>query len=295
VVNQRIDASTCVTRDDDFAVVSKVVRTKNMVKVYVTKQCPVSLGDKLCNRHGQKGTVGAIKRSEDMIFEEKTGMTPDVVIGATSIPSRMTMGMLIEMLVGKATLLGRDPLLGIDEQTFERFTESDRCALLKKVLVSYGYSASGTERFRSGVTGELLECDVMFGPMYYNRLTHMSSRKINVRARGPIDPMTRQPPEGRRNLGGLRLGVMDLDVAVSHGASRMITERVTDVSDPITVHICKKCKYIIPANPEMGLYLCKCSSDDSVRKVKMSHSSLLMFYEMMSTGIDVKFILSDDL
>jgi DNA-directed RNA polymerase beta subunit len=290
----RVDASTCALKDDDCSIVSKVIRTNNMIKVFLMKQCPVSLGDKLCNRHGQKGTVGAIKQNEDMIFAERTGMVPDIVIGATSIPSRMTMGMLIEMLVGKAAVLSNDPLLGIDEQTFERFSESERCACLKNVLLKYGYNSSGTERFRSGVTGELLECDIMFGPMYYNRLTHMSARKINVRSRGPIDPMTRQPPEGRRNMGGLRLGMMDLDVAVSHGASRMITERVTDVSDPITVYICKDCKYVVPANTTIGLYLCKCGKDESIRKVKMSHSSLLMFYEMMSTGIDIQFILSDD-
>jgi DNA-directed RNA polymerase II subunit RPB2 len=138
---------------------------------------------------------------EDMPFT-RDGITPDIIVNPHAIPSRMTIGHLVECLLGKvATLTGREG----DATPFTSVNVED----ISKELASFGFQQRGFEVLYNGHTGRKLNAQVFFGPTYYQRLKHMVDDKIHSRARGPMQILTRQPVEGRSRDGGLRFGEME--------------------------------------------------------------------------------------
>ena len=289
----RRDASLQVRRDER-GVVHEVIRAPGLCKVRVRTQLPLAAGDKVSSRHGQKGVV-QVMDDVDMPFMASTGMIPDVVVGPTGLPSRMTMGQLLEMLVGKAVAASGMLELGLDRQEYDPpLTE----ALLERVtalLRRHGFQSQGKEMLTDGRTGRMLECPVLVGVMFYSRQAHLASRKVHARSRGPRQPMTRQPNEGRRHEGGFRFGSMEIDGMAAHGAAALLQERTTTVSDEVKTYWCAHCGHNVEANPAIGLYFCRrCKSSDHIRMVRASMSASLMWEELKCNGISALMRLEDE-
>ncbi|MGM5483969.1 MAG: DNA-directed RNA polymerase subunit B [Nanobdellota archaeon] len=188
------------------------------------------LGDKFTSRHGQKGVVGLITPHTDMPFTS-SGVVPDLLFSPNGIPSRMTVSHLLELLGSKVGCLsGRY----IDATTFNCEPEDK----MRQELLNLGFRDDGTETMYNGVTGEKFNVKIYVGNMYYLKLKHMVANKLQSRARGPIQLLTRQPTEGRAKEGGLRLGEMEKDTFVAHGASLLLNERFS--SDKTTVPVCER-------------------------------------------------------
>ena len=199
------DVSTPL-KSTENGIVDQVLITTNadglkFVKVRVRSTRIPQIGDKFASRHGQKGTIGITYRQEDMPFTAE-GTTPDIIINPHAIPSRMTIGHLVECLLSKvATMSGNEgDATPFSEVTVEAISER---------LREYGYHSRGLEIMFNGHTGRKLSAQVYLGPTYYQRLKHMVDDKIHSRARGPVQILTRQPVEGRSRDGGLRFGEME--------------------------------------------------------------------------------------
>jgi DNA-directed RNA polymerase II subunit RPB2 len=202
----------------------------NGVKIRIVEERSPVPGDKMASRHSQKGTVGQLIPEENMPFTER-GLRPDIVFNPHGLPTRMTIGQLIEAMSNK---------LGIQLGTFidaTPFTVSNRIADLKTEMVLRGFEPHGHEILYNGETGEMMEADVFMGPIYYQRLKHMVEDKINYRATGPKTLLTHQPLHGRAKGGGLAIGEMERDGMVAHGMSKFLHESFMDRSDGGEVQI----------------------------------------------------------
>lgn len=218
------------------------------VKVRVVSERIPQIGDKFSSRHGQKGTVGMLLNEEDMPFTA-SGLRPDLIMNPHAVPSRMTIAQLMECIFGKICV--RTGNLG--DGTPYSHLKVDQ---LREQMLHYGMHPYGNEILYNGQTGEMIEAEIFMGPTFYQRLKHMVIDKKHSRARGPIVSLTRQPCEGRSRDGGLRVGEMERDCMISHGASAFTKERLMDVSDPFMTGICKSCGTLAVVNPEEGLYSC---------------------------------------
>lgn len=191
--------------------------------------------DKVSSRHGQKGTIGMIMPQIDMPFSAETGMSPDIIMSPHAIPSRMTVAHLMEGLAGKTGLL-----LGkfVDATPFRNVTVDS----ISEYLHAAGFQRHGNERLINGKTGEMMEAQVFVGCIYYQRLKHMVVDKMHARTTGRVAMTTRQPIEGRAQGGGLRMGEMERDSLLTHGAAETLTERLS--SDSFEMPLCLKCGMI---------------------------------------------------
>jgi DNA-directed RNA polymerase II subunit RPB2 len=193
-------------------------------KVRFRKVRMPELGDKLCSRTAQKGVIGMIIPQENMPFN-KDGIVPDIIINPHAFPTRMTLGHLLECLIAKA---GVNVGTCIDGTPFNNNNYDDVIESLEK---KFGLEKHGNEILYNGFTGHQMECSIFFGPTYYERLKHMVADKINYRTVGPITNKTRQPTKGRGNGGGLRIGEMEKDSILSHGAISFLKESLMERSD----------------------------------------------------------------
>jgi len=245
------------------------------------------MGDKISSRHGQKGTLGNIIQEEDMPFT-KDGIRPDIIINPHAIPSRMTIAQLKETLLGKVLLeLG---MFG-DGTSFGNLDVTT----ITKELQKLGYESYGNELLYNGLTGEQLETNIFMGPVFYQRLKHMVNDKQHSRAIGPMVNLTRQPAEGRSRDGGFRIGEMERDVMIAHGMSRFCKERLYDVSDKYSVHVCKRCGLIASYNDgdnkkgsalDFAIHICNtCGNKTDFAKVNIPYAYKLMAQELQTINV----------
>ena len=193
------------------------------VKVRVRQARIPVIGDKFTSRHGQKGTCGMFFTQEDMPFT-MDGICPAIILNPHAIPSRMTIGHMIECLAGKVGALNGE---FIDASPFTGRTVEDLMQQLKEL----GFNSKGNEVLYSGITGERIKAQIFMGPIYYQRLKHMVDDKIHARSRGRKNELTHQPSSGRSTGGGLRVGEMEKDSFNSHGVPFVINERMCFSSD----------------------------------------------------------------
>ena len=220
-----------------------------IAKIRVREERLPAIGDKMASRAGQKGTLGLIIPEEDMPFTAD-GVRPDLIINPHAIPSRMTIGQLVECLLGKAcTLYG-----GYGDCTAYA-TKGANYDTYGPMLTKMGYHNSGNQILYNGFTGEQLYSEIFIGPTYYMRLKHMVKDKINYRATGKRSALTRQTNQGRANDGGLRIGEMERDGIMAHGLSYFLNESYMVRGDEYYMAVCNKTGAIAVYNPERNLFL----------------------------------------
>ena len=263
----------------DFVLITENEEGNKLIQVRIRDQRIPEIGDKFTSRHGQKGVVGLIVNEEDMPFSS-SGIKPDIIFSPHGIPSRMTISHLIELVGGKVgALAGRY----INGTTFDAENIDD----LRKELVSLGFAENCTETLFNGHTGEMFTARIFVGNMYYMKLKHMVANKIHSRARGPIQLLTRQPTEGRAKEGGLRLGEMEKDTFVAHGASLLLKERFD--SDKTIVPVCEECGLIAIHDEFKNKSYCPiCGDNVEITNIEMSYAFKLMLDEFKSLGIYTK-------
>lgn len=232
---------------------------------------PVFTGN---SRSAQKGTVGMLFRQEDMPFTA-SGMTPDLIINPHCIPSRMTIGQLLETVLNKTRCLsGKD----YDATPFQKDLNMEAVG---EELKQYGFHPHGWEQMYNGTTGEPMEALIFIGPTYYQRLKHMVADKHHSRATGPIQSLTRQPTEGRSKGGGLRFGEMERDAIIAHGASGFLREKLFSVSDKYSMPVCDKCGFIGKPNKTT----CHSCKDGTLYQVDIPYACKLLCQELMAMNI----------
>ena len=260
----------------DFVLLTENEEGNKLIQVRMRDQRIPETGDKFTSRHGQKGVVGLIVPQADMPFTAN-GIVPDLIFSPHGIPSRMTIAHLIEMLGGKTgALAGRI----INGTTFDAEPEER----LRKELNSLGFFESGVETMYDGEMGEQYTAKIYIGNMYYLKLKHMVANKIHSRARGPIQLLTRQPTEGRAKEGGLRLGEMEKDTFVAHGAALLLKERFD--SDRTVVPVCENCGIIAIKDEFKNRSYCPiCGENTTINDIEISYAFKLMLDEFKSLGI----------
>jgi DNA-directed RNA polymerase II subunit RPB2 len=250
----------------------------NVQKTKIRALRTPSIGDKFSSRHGQKGTIGNIIPECDMPYT-KDGLRPDIIINPHAIPSRMTIAQLKETILGK--LLIETGLFG-DGTSFGNLPIGKICDALQ----DYGYESKGNEILYNGQSGEQIETSIFMGPVWYQRLKHMVKDKQHSRAIGPMVNLTRQPAEGRSKDGGHRFGEMERDCTVSHGMARFTKDRMYDVSDKYSVHVCSCCGMIAAYNDKENIHICRmCNNRTKFTYVEIPYSCKLCFQELISINV----------
>lgn len=289
------DASVVYDGTEENCRVDRVMLTNNREGVNCERvrvrsaRIPI-VGDKFSSRHGQKGTIGALLPQEDMPFSVETGMTPDIIINPCAIPSRMTIAHLVECVASKTGVILGKFVNGAP------FREVNVATDICEVLHAAGFQRHGNERMISGITGELMEASIFMGPTFYQRLKHMTNDKVHSRSTGPHTVVTRQPSEGRSHNGGLRLGEMERDCLVSHGASRTLQERYLYASDAYSAPMCNKCGILAEHayNPAFGATVigrsarCRVCGESDVVDVITPYPYKLLQQELGAMGITVR-------
>jgi DNA-directed RNA polymerase II subunit RPB2 len=254
-----VDQKTGLRKDDsktpkkgqlglvDRSFITEGEEGQRIAKVRVREMRFPAIGDKMASRAGQKGTVGLVIPAADMPFTS-SGIIPDIIVNPHAIPSRMTIGQFVECITGKACALTGN--FG-DATAFQASGVSQYA----DILTAHKFHSSGNEILYNGMTGGQVEVEIFMGPTYYMRLKHMVKDKINYRPQGPRTALTRQPVSGRANDGGLRIGEMERDGLISHGATNVLTESMMERSDKYFMAVCNKTGLIAVYNPDKNLFL----------------------------------------
>ncbi len=237
-----------ITRDTS----PTVVMDTNKIFVKDDDYRKLSVGDKIASRHAQKGVIGRIMDTADMPFSED-GIVPDIIFNPHGIPSRMTMGQLLEGVVGTqcaidGTFFDGTPFnQDLDVDAILEMERTNSCALY------------------SGMSGEQIEGKHHLGTIYYMPLKHQSKDKVYVRWTGPNELFSRQPVAGKKKGGGLKFGEMEMDAMISHGAANAIIDTIRQ-SDMCQMTACATCG-LFPSTEEM----CTCGSEEFV-EMEMPYS-----------------------
>jgi len=240
-------------------------------------------GDKFSTPHGQKGVIGLIANSQDIPFTS-TGIKPDLMFNPHGIPSRMTVGYLIELLAGKtAATSGRI----VDGTPFS----GQSVGQLEEQLKELGFSFDGKETMYNGVTGKKMDAKIYIGNMYYLKLKYMVKNKMHARASGKVALLTRQPIEGRSRGGALRLGEMEQQALTGHGASLLLKERYD--SDKTIVHICKECGHMTYEDIIRNKTPCLLCGGNESDPLEIAYAFKLLVDELLGLGVHTTFELKN--
>ena len=280
-------------RPSETGVIDTVVMTQSneggkMYKIRARDMRIPEIGDKFASRHGQKGVMGILAKAEDLPYTAE-GMSPDVLINPHAFPSRMTVGMMMESICGKAaSFRGKR----FDGSAFvgEKMDE------VKKVMDAHDFKYSGKEIMYDGRTGKAFPVDVFIGVVYYQKLHHMVADKIHARARGQVQMLTKQPTEGRARGGGLRFGEMERDCLIAYGASMILKDRLLDESDKSDIFVCERCGLVAYHDVKQRKYVCRvCGDKAKVSSVSVAYAFKLLLQEMQSLNVAPRLLIKEKL
>jgi len=259
-------------------------REGNKVAQVRTRELRIpEIGDKFSVPHGQKGIVGMIAPECDVPFTV-SGVRPDIMFNPHGIPSRMTVGYLMDVLAGKvAALSGRI----VDASAFS----GEKIDSLENNLKKLGFREDGKEVMYNGITGKRMPVKIFVGNMFYLKLKYMVADKMHARASGKIALLTRQPIEGRSRGGALRLGEMEQEALVGHGASLLLKERYD--SDKVVVNICTKCGAVVIDDQIHNKRVCSLCHSNQVEPVEVSYAFKLLIEELQGLHLLTKFELKN--
>lgn len=217
-----VDVKTFTKENDDVLKGS----VNKLVRVYIAQKRKLSVGDKMAGRHGNKGVVSRILPEEDMPFLPD-GTPLDIVLNPLGVPSRMNIGQLLEVHLGRAA---RELNWKIATPVFDGANEADIIEAFQKA----GIDDDGKTLLYDGRTGETFENRITVGVMYYLKLHHLVDDKIHARSIGPYSLVTQQPLGGKAQFGGQRFGEMEVWALEAYGAAHALQEILTVKSDDIT-------------------------------------------------------------
>jgi len=272
--------SSVTMRQEEKGTVEAVFITEDdegnkVIQVKTRDQRIPELGDKFATSHGQKGVIGMIVPEEDIPFTAR-GIRPDVIFNPHGLPSRMTVGYLLELLAGKVGCLRGGV---VDGTSFSGESKKE----LESQLKELGFRYDGKETVYNGITGRRMDVKIFIGNLYYLKLKYMVGNKLHGRASGKIALLTRQPVEGRSRGGALRLGEMEQQVLVAHGASLLLKERYD--SDKVVLPICTKCGAIAIEDVINKKTTCPICNSSEVEPVEVSYAFKLLLEELQGLHI----------
>lgn len=247
---------------------------------YIIKKADIHTPYFLLKLHDRR-SVGSEEVFDLGVMETHT-LTVFGIAANNCMPSRMTISYLLELLFGWHASLRCVTVNGT------AFRKPD-ISLARDTLTEYGYDQFGYSVMRSGLSGNLMSVMINMGPLYMQALKHHAVDKIQGRGRGTVKPMTRQPPKGRGNKGGLRFGEMERDAAVSHGASAFTRERLMKTSDGYETVFCKNCGIFAVTNATDGKYLpCKLCNQSDFGRYMIPYSYKLLIHLLGAMGINLR-------
>jgi DNA-directed RNA polymerase subunit beta len=285
-----------------------------LVKVYVAMKRKLSVGDKMAGRHGNKGVVSRILPIEDMPYFED-GRTVDMVLNPLGVPSRMNVGQILEIHLGRAAmglggqikrLIKRNSINKLREKLSKVFKLSSKIngmdndeilefaslykngvnmatpvfdganeTEIKELLLEAGLSETGQTTLYDGYTGEAFREKITVGAMYMLKLHHLVDDKIHARSIGPYSLVTQQPLGGKAQFGGQRLGEMEVWAIEAYGAAFALQEFLTVKSDDMA--------------GRTRMYE-KIVKGQNVLEPGLPESFKVMTKELQSLGLDVKLL-----
>ena len=278
-------------RPSEAGVVDTIVMTQSseggkMYKIRVRDMRIPEIGDKFASRHGQKGVLGILAKNEDLPYTAD-GISPDVLINPHAFPSRMTVGMMMESICGKAASFRGNQF---DGSAFV----GEKMEEVRAVMDSVGFKYSGKEKMYDGRTGKSFPVEVFICVVYYQKLHHMVADKIHARARGQVQMLTKQPTEGRARGGGLRFGEMERDCLIAYGASMILKDRLLDESDKSDIFVCERCGLVAYHDVKQRKYVCRvCGDKAKVSSVSVAYAFKLLLQEMQSLNVAPRLLIKE--
>ena len=242
-----------------------------LVRVYIVQKRKIQVGDKMSGRHGNKGTVALVAPVEDMPYLPD-GTPVDICLNPMGVPSRMNIGQLLEIHLGRAARA-----LGIHVATpvFDGASEDDVWDFVREA----GVDSDGKTVLYDGRTGEPFHNRVSVGVMYYLKLTHMVDDKIHARSIGPYSLVTQQPLGGKAQFGGQRFGEMEVWALEAYGAAYTLQEILTYKSDDVVGRV-KAYEAIVKG--------------ERITKPGVPESFRVLVKELQSLGLDLRVLDSDE-
>lgn len=242
-----------------------------VVRCYIAQKRKISVGDKMAGRHGNKGVVSRVLPQEDMPYLPD-GRPLDIVLNPLGVPSRMNIGQVLEVHLGRAASeLGWKIMTPV----FDGANEQD----IADCLIEAGLPEDGKTQLRDGRTGELFDNPVTVGYMYYLKLHHLVDDKIHARSTGPYSLVTQQPLGGKAQFGGQRFGEMEVWALEAYGAAYTLQEILTVKSDDVVGRV-KTFEAIVKGKnvPQPGI----------------PESFKVLIKELQSLSLDVRVLDKDD-